>query len=248
MYAVVWTERQIADRAVLVPREAVIDTGERQIVFVPGAAGTFEPRAVRMGAAAENGLVQIVEGLHPGESVVTSGQFLLDSESRTREAIQKYVASRQASAASGMPTPPAADQIDALISRYLDLASALGAVPKNDNPVDLKPLIDAATSLDQSGHAPAATHEILAAASSMLGHPLSHQRQAFKPLSEAVVRLVESNPPTRAVGEAIYIVHCPMVDAHWLQRTPDVANPFYAAEMKDCGSVEKTIQTRAVPP
>jgi RND family efflux transporter MFP subunit len=248
MYAVVWTERQIADRAVLAPREAVIDSGERQIVFVPVAAGTFEPRAVRMGAPAENGLVQIVEGLHPGESVVTSGQFLLDSESRTREAIQKYVASRQAALAAGTPIPPGAAKIDALVSRYLDLAAALGAVAKSDEPLDFKPLIDAATSLEQSGQAPAGATEILATAQAMLGHPLSHQRQAFKPLSEAMVRLVESNPPTRAVGEAIFVIHCPMVDAHWLQRTPEVANPYYRAEMKDCGSVEKTIQTRAVPP
>jgi RND family efflux transporter MFP subunit len=248
MYAVVRTEHQIADRAVLVPREAIIDSGERQIAFVPGPAGTFEPRAVRMGVAAENGMVQIVEGLHSGESVVTSGQFLLDSESRTREAIQKYIAGRQEAAASGTTALPGAAQIDALISRYLDLAAALGAVPKSDEPLDLEPLIDAAASVQQSGRAPAGAEDIVAAARAMLGHPLSHQREAFKPLSEAMVRLVESSPPSRAVGEAIFVIRCPMVDAHWLQRTPDVANPYYGAEMKDCGSVEKTIQTRVVPP
>jgi RND family efflux transporter MFP subunit len=75
--------------AVWVPREAVIDTGTRQIAFVATAGGHFEPRKVRMGLAADGDRVQILEGLAPGEMVVTSGQFLLDVESRTTEAIDK---------------------------------------------------------------------------------------------------------------------------------------------------------------
>jgi len=75
--------------AVWVPREAVIDTGKMQIAFVVMSQGRFEPRKVRMGMMADNDRVQILEGLAPGETVVTSGQFLLDVESRTTEAIDK---------------------------------------------------------------------------------------------------------------------------------------------------------------
>jgi RND family efflux transporter MFP subunit len=78
----------VAD-AVLVPREAVIDTGTSQTAFVAHPGGHFEPRKVRMGILADDGRVQILEGLSPGEVVVTSGQFLLDVESRTTEAIDK---------------------------------------------------------------------------------------------------------------------------------------------------------------
>jgi RND family efflux transporter MFP subunit len=78
----------VAD-AVWVPREAVIDTGTRQIAFVALAQGHFEPRKVRMGVMGDDDRVQILEGLAPGEMVVTSGQFLLDVESRTTEAINK---------------------------------------------------------------------------------------------------------------------------------------------------------------
>jgi multidrug efflux pump subunit AcrA (membrane-fusion protein) len=80
--------RPVAD-AVVAPREAVIDTGERQIVFVVMSEGHFEPRKVRMGVMGDDDRVQILEGLAPGETVVISGEFLLDVESRTAEAIEK---------------------------------------------------------------------------------------------------------------------------------------------------------------
>ncbi|HEY1686476.1 MAG TPA: efflux RND transporter periplasmic adaptor subunit [Tepidisphaeraceae bacterium] len=79
--------------AVWVPREAVIDTGTRQIAFVALPQGHFEPRKVRMGVMGDDDRVQILEGLAPGETVVTSGEFLMDVESRTTEAINKLRAS-----------------------------------------------------------------------------------------------------------------------------------------------------------
>ena len=80
----------VAD-AIVVPREAVIDTGTRQIAFVvdPKLPGHFEPRNVRRGISGDDDRVQILAGLAPGERVVTSGQFLMDVESRTAEAIEK---------------------------------------------------------------------------------------------------------------------------------------------------------------
>ena len=61
-------------------------TGER--VFVVRGPGKFEPRTVTLGVVAD-GLVQIIEGVAPGEEVVTSAQFLIDSESKLREAAAK---------------------------------------------------------------------------------------------------------------------------------------------------------------
>lgn len=80
--------KPVAD-AIQVPREAVIDTGTRQIAFVADAEGHFQPRVVHMGVVSDDGRVQILDGLSPGEAVVTSGQFLLDVESRTTEAVEK---------------------------------------------------------------------------------------------------------------------------------------------------------------
>ena len=76
--------------AVLIPSEAVIRSGSRNQVFVVRAPGKFEPRLVKLGLAS-NGRVAVLEGIKAGEEVVTSAQFLIDSESKLREATAKMM-------------------------------------------------------------------------------------------------------------------------------------------------------------
>jgi RND family efflux transporter MFP subunit len=68
---------------ILVPQEAVLDSGTAQQVFVVHPGGVFEPRKVTLGPAID-GNVAVLSGLKPGETVVTSGNFLIDSESRLK--------------------------------------------------------------------------------------------------------------------------------------------------------------------
>jgi RND family efflux transporter MFP subunit len=82
---------QLADSAVLVPEMAVLRSGERNTVFVALDGGSFEPRDVQLGNRSEGGNYEVLSGLVGGERVVTSGQFMLDSESQLREAIQKML-------------------------------------------------------------------------------------------------------------------------------------------------------------
>lgn len=89
MDATVKIHSLLGAESLAVPSEAVIRTGERNIVFVAREEGKFEPREVKVGVETDDGYLQIISGLFEGEQVVTSGQFLLDSESRTREAIAK---------------------------------------------------------------------------------------------------------------------------------------------------------------
>jgi len=74
-------------RGVSVPLEAVLPTGTKDIVFVNRGDGRFMPRDVRVGLRGDS-LVEIVEGLKPGDEVVASATFLLDSESNLAAAIQ----------------------------------------------------------------------------------------------------------------------------------------------------------------
>ena len=78
-----------AAEGVTVPAEALVDTGEAQYVFVALPGGRFEPRPVTVGARTAD-KVQILRGVHPGEMVVTTANFLIDSESRLRAAIQGF--------------------------------------------------------------------------------------------------------------------------------------------------------------
>ena len=74
-------------RSVSVPLTAVLPTGTKDIVFVNHGDGRFLPREVRVGLRGDS-LVEIVEGLKPGDEVVASATFLLDSESNLAAAIQ----------------------------------------------------------------------------------------------------------------------------------------------------------------
>lgn len=69
-----------------VPEESVLDTGERQIIFVVMNDGKYVPRNVRLGQEAE-GYYEVISGVSKGEKVVTSANFLIDSESRLKAAI-----------------------------------------------------------------------------------------------------------------------------------------------------------------
>lgn len=68
----------------MVPADAVLDTGERQTVFIDRGNGFFEPRRVQIGQRFDR-QVEILSGLKPGERVVISGNFLLDSESQLQQ-------------------------------------------------------------------------------------------------------------------------------------------------------------------
>ncbi len=88
MYADVLLSAPAVKGAVRVPEEAVLHTGERHVVIVRIAEDIFEPREVELGAAG-GGYQEIRSGLKAGEEIVTSSQFLIDSESNLKEAISK---------------------------------------------------------------------------------------------------------------------------------------------------------------
>ena len=71
---------------VVVPQAAVLDSGERQTVFVALDDGYFAPREIKTGAKVDEKVI-VLSGLKPGETIVTSGNFLIDSESRLSSAM-----------------------------------------------------------------------------------------------------------------------------------------------------------------
>jgi len=88
--------------AIVIPSEAVLRTGTRNAVFVVRGPGKYEPRDVKLGISSD-GLVQILEGVKAGEEVVTSAQFLIDSESKLREAAAKMMEAKKPTPADPRP-------------------------------------------------------------------------------------------------------------------------------------------------
>jgi len=91
MYADVFIKAALKGEGLMVPSEAVIRSGQRNVVFVSMGEGKFMPRDVLLGPSLDHGQVQVLVGLMVGEEVVVSGQFLLDSESNLKEAVRKML-------------------------------------------------------------------------------------------------------------------------------------------------------------
>ncbi|MFH1729561.1 MAG: efflux RND transporter periplasmic adaptor subunit [Pseudomonadota bacterium] len=94
MFATVRIKAINKENVLYIPTEAIINTGERQIVFLSENEGKFNYSEVITGLTANNN-TEILEGLHEGDIIVTSGQFLLDSESQLQEAVSKLLSERK---------------------------------------------------------------------------------------------------------------------------------------------------------
>ena len=86
MYANVKIRPVISRHAIVIPTQAVIHSGERNVVILDLGEGRFLPREVKLGVEAE-GIYEVLEGLKGGERIVTSAQFLIDSESNLKAAL-----------------------------------------------------------------------------------------------------------------------------------------------------------------
>jgi len=86
MYGAVSIESELPGERLVIPNQAVIRSGIRDLVFLSMGGGKFMPREVNLGAVSGDDMIEIISGLNEGDIVVTSSQFMLDSESRLREA------------------------------------------------------------------------------------------------------------------------------------------------------------------
>jgi Cu(I)/Ag(I) efflux system membrane fusion protein len=254
MFARVRVRTRTEAAALLIPADAVLDTGERQLVWIALGGGRFEPRTVRLGAAGEGGVVQVLDGLAAGESVVVSGQFLIDAESRLREATRRFSAKDRLTADSpptgaapaGGPIDvdaAAQQELDALCRSYLALQQALAA--DRDDAEAWRalraPLLQLATGL------PAAAQPLAAALQSALpaaDGDLAGHRAAFATVSQEALALFETAPPSASVAKELVVAWCPMKSAGWLQVGMPLHNPYYGSSMPECGEVKKRLTAR----
>jgi multidrug efflux pump subunit AcrA (membrane-fusion protein) len=223
---------------VLAPREAILMTGRRDIAMVSLGEGRFEPREVTVGRDAVGGMVEILDGLAPGEMIVTSGQFLLDSEARTREALAKMLAGDDMAADQQATVEAAAvgtselsadeaDAVSALLRAYLPMSDLLS----RDRTDGLATMADdvAAASPDLSD----AAQEVTSA-----GDDLDAARAAFAKLSTLVSdRVMQTGVPS-TLGIEVARLRCPMYPpgekSPWLQTAGEPRNPYYGSAMLAC--------------
>jgi Cu(I)/Ag(I) efflux system membrane fusion protein len=251
MYASVQMHATPIDDTVLVPGTAVIDTGTRQLAFVQESAGHFSPRLLTVGLAGDDDQVQVLSGLAPGETVVTSGQFLMDVESRRLEAAQKFrsatPSTMAATALAGVPETAldaSSGETDAVVRAYLSIAAYLQQDHADQKPADVSALVETSNTLVEKMSRvdcrPLAK-SLRDDASAMAGQNLQAQHKSFETVGAALLDLILKDPPSIRVASMLYVLNCPMENADWLQATSDIHNPFLT-DMRTCGTVTKTLR------
>ncbi|MCB9915105.1 MAG: efflux RND transporter periplasmic adaptor subunit [Planctomycetes bacterium] len=244
----------------VVPRGAVLVTGERAVVYVevPGAQRpTFEGREVLLGPRAGEDQV-VLAGLAEGERVVTAGAFRIDASMQIQAKPSMMSVPGQGPRLALTEASWFLPELEPLYAAYLELqehlaedelASARGAAER------LLAALDPAGSADLSSGVRELWREerarlAEAARAAAAAQDLAGARKAFDDLSRAVRTLV------RDLGQAgaapLVEVHCPMAfgdrGASWLQRGEAVRNPYFGRAMYTCGTVEHAYAPARVEP
>ena len=95
-----------------VPKSAVIDTGERQIVLRVAGEGKFQPQPVKIGMRGSDS-VEILEGLEAGAEIVVAANFLIDAESNLKAALATFTEPKSSAAAKNYEAMGSVDAVDA---------------------------------------------------------------------------------------------------------------------------------------
>jgi multidrug efflux pump subunit AcrA (membrane-fusion protein) len=243
----------LAESALLVPDNAVLRSGERNTVFIANPDGTFAAREVKIGARSKDGFYEVLDGLTEGDRIVTSGQFMLDSESQLREAIQKMVQAAESPSESSAVLQPAPERTEGgmnhrpteeAMTSLTDLAFAsadAAAVLANDDLAGYRrqlPALRAAVASFLATDANA-SGGLLAKFADGPAEPadLESAQSAFAPFSTAVADLARANHIHHR--ERLHLFQCPMApevgNGRWLQRNAELRNPFFGARMLTCG-------------
>ncbi|RME27215.1 MAG: efflux RND transporter periplasmic adaptor subunit [Deltaproteobacteria bacterium] len=106
MFATVYIQYRRKDDTLAVPTEAILHSGKRQIAFVALGEGRFQPREVKTGIVGDRHMTEVLDGLHEGDRVVVSSQFLIDSESQLQEALRKIIAGAKGRSADAAKEAP----------------------------------------------------------------------------------------------------------------------------------------------
>jgi Cu(I)/Ag(I) efflux system membrane fusion protein len=241
------------------PRSAVLAPG-RPYVFVDKGAGVFEQRKVKLGRAGDE-LWEVLEGLTEGERVVTTGNLLIDSQAQLDATglPHEHAQSPMETSTSTLPDsssvlPALTDPQREVATNFLTLGDSLTSALSDDN---LEAFNQRATALHSAAAALAGAltnggwsvlaSNVLAVAHLPQADNLKAARKAFHPLSLATVELAKALRRNAGV-ESVRVFQCPMVKqafpgaprtGAWIQFKAQVRNPYFGAEMLDCGNEVK---------
>jgi Cu(I)/Ag(I) efflux system membrane fusion protein len=251
--------------ALVVPRAAVLSPGRDAVVYVDHGDLSYEQRRVKLGRASDDDW-EVLEGLNEGERVVTAGNLLIDAQTQLNSgsagathvhgATTSTGPSQGETGVAGVTLPSLTDEQRAAARQFLAFADALTAALAADN---LSLFSTEATKAHSAAAALGAVfptenpwHALVARIASTAhlsaANDLKQARRAFNPFSDATVALAKALRRRETEFKSLKIYRCPMTKdafpgaprtAEWLQTQTQIRNPYFGAEMLDCGSEVK---------
>jgi Cu(I)/Ag(I) efflux system membrane fusion protein len=239
----------------VIPRSAPLITGRRSVVYVEMDADDtsrrYEGREVLLGPRVGDHYV-VLDGLRPGERVVTRGAFKIDSamQIQAKPSMMNPDADAQPdlNELSTRPTldAPNPNGLSSVISPYL---SAMIALSDDDTETALLQLRDVRNRLEavMSGmrsrwHDHEHMHRLAAIRSALENLPedLEGLRIQFRTISDAFRSSLEAGDYHGS--QPLYLTHCPMAfdgeGGYWIQDSKTISNPYYGDVMLRCGTIE----------
>ena len=267
MYADVIITTKTEEDVLKVPSEAILRTGYRNIVITSLPGNKFLPKEVKLGPEGED-MTQIISGLEEGETIVTSGQFLIDSESNLKEAINKMLEAQAAETSEEVETgevnreereeamAPAAEaehnhaepvqenrvMVSGLIESYLKVHAALVSESVDKVTAESSAMSDELEKIrasEKTGKINDITGLMEDSLAGLLSGDLQTARDAFKGFSRGMRDLVRIAGLEDAVSSGIKLYFCPMAKEWWMQRGTELKNPYLGKDMLICGTEEK---------
>ena len=243
-----------APETLAAPRSAIIQTGPQAIAFVDQGGGGYARRVLKLGRHGDQ-VIEVLDGIAAGDKVVVNGNLLLDGQAEMNRSYASHpMHSDDTNAAPAFPALTGEQR--KVVKDFLALADSLTTSLSAD---DVKEFNAQAAKTHVTTPALLTAFEGTNAWQALLrpiekvGHlsaaeNLKAARKAFHPFSEATVALAQALRRADKEFASVKVFRCPMTKdafpgapnrADWLQLKPEVRNPWFGAEMLDCGSEVK---------
>jgi len=241
-----------APEVLTVPRTAIIETGPDSVTYVDQGGGAYSRRVLKLGRRGD-ALVEVASGLSAGDKVVVNGNLLIDGQAE----MNRTFAEPAATNAPAVALPALTDTQRKAVKDFLALADAITASLAADkldefneqaakSHAAMPALMDAFVNADKVWHS-------LLKSIEESGHvekadDLKAARKTFHPFSNAAVALAQALRRGEKEFASLKVFRCPMTKsafdgapktAEWMQLQPSIRNPYFGAEMLECGAEVK---------
>ena len=243
---------EASEGRVIIPKSAVLWTGERSVVYVKtnAATPTFEMREVTLGRAMGESF-EVISGLSEGEEIVVNGTFTVDAAAQLQG---KRSMMNQSPGKVENPTPMQMDLPEGFESKFATVLDEYFRIKNAFVESDVEEAKSAAVQMlkemqnfevsklgkMERSHVDRIVEMLVAIAENDI---LENQREHFRILSENIIPLTSN---LAQLEKKMYVMNCPMANnnmgADWLSLSPEVRNPYFGEAMLTCGDVVKEIE------